>query len=170
MNQRLQRAESVSSREERRARGKSRRRAAPRHSHGDWRPASDRPDPIDLLQEQDKDRIRRLLPMKYGRMAESPLAFLRGSAVVMAADLANTSVSAIDTVLCGDAYLSNFGVFATPERHLAFDINDFDETYPGPTASGEFDVYWRQLKDMKGSFAIEALDEEGLEAYVALCS
>jgi len=132
MKRKTRQAHTVPSRDERRARGKSRREAAPRRSHGDWHPASDRPNPIDLLQEQDEGRIRRLLPIKYGRMVESPFAFLRGSAVVMAADLTGTPVSEIDTVLCGDAHLANFGVFATPERHLAFDINDFDETYPGP--------------------------------------
>ena len=125
-------AHTFSNRDARRARGKLRREAAPRRSHGDWYPANHRPNPIDALREQDEGRIQRLLPIKYGRMVESPFAFLRGSAVVMAADLAGTPVSAIDTVLCGDAHLANFGVFATPERHLAFDINDFDETYPGP--------------------------------------
>ncbi len=105
---------------------------APRISHGEWAPATDRPDPLSLLQEQDKGRLQRLLPIKYGRMLESPFAFLRGSAVVMAADLAATPVTGMDVILCGDAHLSNFGIFATPERDLAFDINDFDEAYPGP--------------------------------------
>jgi uncharacterized protein (DUF2252 family) len=113
-------------------RGKTLRKEIPLQSHGDWKPAADRPDPIDLLQAQDKGRLLRLLPIKYGRMLESPFAFLRGSAVVMAADLANTPVTGIKSILCGDAHLSNFGVFATPERRLVFDINDFDETYPGP--------------------------------------
>jgi uncharacterized protein (DUF2252 family) len=132
MNKIEQNAGVIATRSARADRGKSRRRAAPRRSPGDWKPAGDRADPIDLLQEQDESRIQRLLPIKYGRMVESPFAFLRGSAVVMAADLSDTPVSAIDTLLCGDAHLSNFGVFATPERQLAFDINDFDETYPGP--------------------------------------
>ena len=116
--------------------GKEKRRAlreqAPRSSHGEWRPAENRPDPISLLQAQDKGRIKYLLPIKYGRMLESPFAFLRGSAVVMASDLAGTPTTGIQTMLCGDAHLSNFGVFASPERRLIFDINDFDETYPGP--------------------------------------
>lgn len=112
--------------------GKSLRAHTPRRSHGDWSPAPDRPDPISLLQAQDKTRIQHLVPIKYGRMLESPFAFLRGSATVMAADLAGTPVSGIDAILCGDAHLSNFGVFATPERQLVFDINDFDEVYPGP--------------------------------------
>jgi uncharacterized protein (DUF2252 family) len=105
---------------------------APRSSHGEWSPAPDRPDPLDLLQAQDEGRLQHLLPIKYGRMLESPFAFLRGSAVVMAADLAPTPRTGLEVVLCGDAHLSNFGVFATPERKLVFDINDFDETYPGP--------------------------------------
>jgi uncharacterized protein (DUF2252 family) len=112
--------------------GKNLRKQVPRSSHGDWIPAPDRPDPIGLLQAQDEGRLEHLLPIKYGRMLESPFAFLRGSAVVMAADLASTPSTGIDAVLCGDAHLSNFGIFATPERKLVFDINDFDETYPGP--------------------------------------
>jgi uncharacterized protein (DUF2252 family) len=118
--------------EERAALGKSLRKQVPRSSHGDWTPAADRPDPISLLQAQDAGRLQHLLPIKYGRMLDSPFAFLRGSAVVMASDLAKTPTTSLDVVLCGDAHLSNFGVFATPERNLVFDINDFDETYPGP--------------------------------------
>ncbi len=118
--------------EERRKSGKTRRDQAALSSHGEWQPAPDRPDPIQLLQAQDEGRVELLLPIKYGRMLESPFAFFRGSAVLMAADLANTPVSGIDVVLCGDAHLSNFGVFATPERRLVFDLNDFDEVYPGP--------------------------------------
>ncbi len=112
--------------------GKSLRNETPRSSHGDWTPAPDRPDPLSLLQAQDEGRLQHLLPIKYGRMLASPFAFLRGSAVVMASDLAKTPVTGLDVVLCGDAHLSNFGVFATPERKLVFDVNDFDETYPGP--------------------------------------
>ena len=118
--------------EERVALGKSQRKQVPRSSHGDWAPSPDRPDPISLLQAQDEGRLGRLLPIKYGRMLASPFAFLRGSAVVMASDLAASPVSGSQVVLCGDAHLSNFGVFATPERNLVFDINDFDEAYPGP--------------------------------------
>jgi uncharacterized protein (DUF2252 family) len=112
--------------------GRSFRKQVPRSSHGDWTPAANRPNPISLLQEQDKGRLQQLLPIKYGRMVASPFAFLRGSAVVMASDLAASPVSGLQVVLCGDAHLSNFGIFATPERNLVFDINDFDETYPGP--------------------------------------
>ncbi len=120
------------SRSERRKMGKALRQQVPRPSHGDWKPAPDRPDPISLLQEQDKTRLQQLVPIKYGRMLESPFAFFRGSAVVMASDLADTPVSGIQSILCGDAHLSNFGIFASPERQMVFDINDFDETYPGP--------------------------------------
>jgi uncharacterized protein (DUF2252 family) len=120
------------SRSERKAMGRALRKRAPRGSHGDWAPAPDRPDPIGLLQAQDEGRLEYLLPIKYGRMLESPFAFLRGSAAVMAADLATTPTTGIEAMLCGDAHLSNFGVFATPERQLVFDINDFDETFPGP--------------------------------------
>jgi len=118
--------------EERALIGKSLRKQVPRSSQGDWTPAPDRPDPLNLLQEQDKGRLQYLLPIKYGRMLASSFAFLRGSAVVMAADLAASPVSGLQVDLCGDAHLSNFGIFATPERNLVFDINDFDETYPGP--------------------------------------
>ena len=120
------------SRKERRKMGKSLREGAALSSHAQWVPPADRPDPISLLQAQDEGRLQHLLPIKYGRMVASPFAFLRGSAVVMAADLAHTPVSGIEAVLCGDAHLSNFGVFATPERKLVFDLNDFDEAYPGP--------------------------------------
>ena len=113
-------------------RGKEYRKLSPRSAHGEWVPAPDRPDPISLLQAQDAGRIQHLLPIKYGRMVESPFAFLRGSAVVMASDLSTTPTTGLDVILCGDAHLSNFGVFATPERNLVFDINDFDEAYPGP--------------------------------------
>jgi uncharacterized protein (DUF2252 family) len=112
--------------------GKNLRKHVPRRSHGEWSPAQERPDPLSLLQEEDKGRLQHLLPIKYGRMLASPFAFLRGSAVVMAADLAATPVTGLEVVLCGDAHLSNFGIFATPERNLVFDINDFDEAYPGP--------------------------------------
>jgi len=112
--------------------GKSLRKKAPRKSHGDWRPVPDRPDPLSLLHAQDEDRLEHLLPIKYGRMMASPFAFLRGSAVVMAADLAQSPVSGLQVILCGDAHLSNFGIFASPERRLIFDLNDFDETHPGP--------------------------------------
>ena len=117
---------------ERKQMNKALRERVPRSSHGEWSPAADRADPISLLQGQDEGRLQQLLPIKYGRMLESPFAFLRGSAVVMAADLAPSPVTGLEAVLCGDAHLSNFGIFASPERRLVFDINDFDEAYPGP--------------------------------------
>jgi uncharacterized protein (DUF2252 family) len=112
--------------------GKTLRKEVPRRSHREWQLAPDRPDPISLLQAQDQGRLEKLLPIKYGRMLESPFTFFRGSAVLMAADLAGTPTTGIDVILCGDAHLSNFGLFASPERRLVFDINDFDEVYPGP--------------------------------------
>jgi len=119
-------------RQERYQYGNTLRQIAPRSTHGDWQPAADRSIPLDLLQAQDEGRLQRLLPIKYGRMLASPFAFLRGSAVVMAADLAHTPTSSLQVILCGDAHLSNFGLFASPERRLVFDLNDFDEAFPGP--------------------------------------
>ena len=118
--------------EERVARGKVARQNAPRTTHGAWEPASDRPDPIALLEEQAESRVPELVPIRYGRMLDSPFAFYRGAALVMAADLAATPRSGINVQLCGDAHLSNFGLFGSPERQILFDINDFDETLPGP--------------------------------------
>jgi len=123
---------STATRAERYAAGKALRSKAPRTSHGAWASASDRPDPISLLEESNCTRVPELVPIRYGRMSLSPFAFLRGSAGVMASDLANTPVSGIKVQICGDAHLSNFGFFATPERNLVFDVNDFDETLPGP--------------------------------------
>ena len=95
-------------------------------------PASGRPDPVELLQEQAKTRVPELVPIRYGRMLVSPFAFYRGAAKIMANDLATTPQSGLTVQCCGDAHLSNFGVFASPERRLVFDVNDFDETLPGP--------------------------------------
>ncbi len=120
------------SRPERKKIGKAIRQEVSFSSHGQWIPAADRPDPLSLLRIQDQGRLERLLPIKYGRMLTSPFTFYRGSAVVMAADLASTPVTGIEAVLCGDAHLSNFGVFATPERRMVFDVNDFDEAFKGP--------------------------------------
>jgi len=128
------------------ARGRAARREAPRSEHGRWEPAPDRPDPVALLEEQAASRVAELVPIRYGRMLVSPFTFYRGAAAIMAADLAPTPVSGITVQLCGDAHLSNFGVFGTPERQLIFDINDFDETLPGPW---EWDV-----KRMAASFEV----------------
>jgi hypothetical protein len=108
---------------QRHERGRAARRLVPRGSHAQWAPMSDRPDPVDLLEAQAKDRIQELLPIRYGRMMASPFAFLRGSTIVMANDLAGTPKSGIQAQLCGDAHLLNFGAYASPERSLLFDLN-----------------------------------------------
>src|ERR671916_2170380 len=113
-------------------RGRAARRVAPRGSHAEWAPAPDRPDPVDLLEAQAKNRLSDLLPIRYTRMMASPFAFMRGSAIVMANDLVSTPRTGIRAQLCGDAHLLNFGAYASPERALLFDVNDFDETLPGP--------------------------------------
>jgi uncharacterized protein (DUF2252 family) len=118
--------------EQRAARGKAARAAAPRSAHARWRQPSDRPDPVAVLERQSLDRVPGLVPVRHERMAVSPFTFYRGAAAIMAADLAATPVSGVTVQLCGDAHMSNFGVFGTPERRLIFDVNDFDETYPGP--------------------------------------
>jgi uncharacterized protein (DUF2252 family) len=118
--------------DERAARGRAERDAVPRSSHGEFAPAADRPDPIDLLERQAESRIAELVPIRYGRMLVSPFAFYRGAAAIMASDLAAGPRTDLKAQLCGDAHAANFGVFASPERRLVFDINDFDETSPGP--------------------------------------
>jgi uncharacterized protein (DUF2252 family) len=112
--------------------GKSLRKTTPRSSHAAWEPRPDRPDPMTLLEEQALERVPELVPMRYGRMSASPFAFYRGAAYLMAADLAGSPQTGIRVQLCGDAHLGNFGAFASPERQLLFDLNDFDETLPGP--------------------------------------
>ena len=133
-------------RAERQARGKAARAEVPRSSHSEYEPAASRPDPIGLLEEQAVTRVPELVPIRYGRMLVSPFAFYRGGALLMASDLAGTPRSGLTAQICGDAHLSNFGVFASPERRLLFDINDFDETLPGPW---EWDV-----KRLTASFAV----------------
>ena len=120
------------SRATRAQRGRSARSAAPRRAHGEWSPAPDRPDPVRILSDQAKSRLQELVPLRNERMSESPFAFFRGSAAVMASDLATTPASGLRVQLCGDAHLSNFGGYAAPDRTLVFDLNDFDETLPGP--------------------------------------
>ncbi len=104
----------------------------PRSSHSEWAPASERRDPVELLSEQASTRVAELVPIRHGRMLVSPFSYFRGAALPMTADLAATPSSGLDVQLCGDAHLSNFGIFGSPERHLVFDVNDFDETAPGP--------------------------------------
>ena len=118
--------------EERMSIGRALRKRVPRSSHGSWSEQKNRPDPIALLDEQNKVRLQGLVPIRWGRMLESPFVFMRASALVMATDLASTSNSGIRVQACGDSHLLNFGAFATPERNLIFDINDFDETLPAP--------------------------------------
>ena len=135
---------------ERAERGKAARAEVPRASHADWAPAPGRPDPIELLEQQAATRVPELLPIRYGRMLVSPFTFFRGGALIMASDLAPTPRSGLQVQLCGDAHLSNFGVFGTPERNLVFSINDFDETHPGPW---EWD-----LKRLTASLAVAGRD------------
>jgi uncharacterized protein (DUF2252 family) len=132
--------------DERRERGKEARNRTPPSSHNRWAPATDRPDPVGLLQEQNRTREPDLVPVRHGRMLVSPFTFYRGTAKIMAADLAGTPTAGLQVQLCGDAHLSNFGLFASPERRLLFDLNDFDETLPGPF---EYDV-----KRLAASFTI----------------
>jgi uncharacterized protein (DUF2252 family) len=136
--------------EEWRLRGREQRSEAPRSSHAQWAPPADRPDPIAILEEQARNRVRDLIPIRYGRMAASPFAYFRGAAAPMAWDLAHTPTTSIRVQACGDAHLLNFGMFAAPDRRLVFDVNDFDETLPAP-----FD--W-DVKRLAASFAVAARD------------
>ena len=117
---------------ERAARGKAARASVPRTSHAVFEPAADRPDPVALLEEQAATRVPELVPIRWGRMLVSPFTYYRGAALPMASDLATTPVSGLPVQACGDAHLSNFGIFGSAERRLVFDVNDFDETLPGP--------------------------------------
>jgi uncharacterized protein (DUF2252 family) len=132
--------------DERLSLGRTARDSTPPSSHAGWSPAADRPDPVGLLEQQDRTREPDLVPVRHGRMMVSPFTFYRGAAKIMAVDLKDTPVADLRAQLCGDAHLSNFGMFASPERRLMFDLNDFDETLPGPF---EYDV-----KRMAASFLI----------------
>ncbi len=136
--------------EERVALGKAARAAAPRASHEVWQASPARTDPVSLLEGQAESRVQELVPIRYGRMLVSPFTFYRGAALIMASDLATTPRSGLQVQACGDAHLSNFGVFASAERNLVFDVNDFDETLPGPW---EWDV-----KRLAASLAIAGRD------------
>ena len=136
--------------DERIARGKAARAEVPRSRHAEYEAPHDRADPVDLLEDQARTRVPELVPIRYGRMLVSPFTFYRGAAKIMAHDLAGTPRSGLSVQCCGDAHLSNFGVFASPERRLVFDINDFDETLPGPW---EWDV-----KRLAASMIIGARD------------
>ncbi len=137
------------SRADRVARGKDARAVAPLESHAEFAPAGSR-DPVGLLLGQAESRVPELVPVRHGRMLVSPFTFYRGAALPMAADLATTPASGLRVQLCGDAHLSNFGAFASPERRLVFDVNDFDETLPGPF---EWDV-----KRLAASLAVAGRD------------
>ena len=126
------REDAILSPDERRAKGQELRDVVPRWKQGDWKPPKDRRDPVDLLVESNEGRLADLVPIRFGRMLQSPFAFYRGSAAIMAADLASTPVSGPRVQACGDAHLMNFGGFATPERQVIFDVNDLDETLPAP--------------------------------------
>ena len=137
------------SRRDRQGAGRALRETCPREDHAGWTPPARRADPVGLLAESSKGRVERLVPIRYGRMVASPFAFFRGSASIMASDLAATPSTGYTVQSCGDCHLLNFGAFATPERRIIFDINDFDETYPAPW---EWD-----LKRLAASFAIASL-------------
>src|ERR1700760_3786389 len=136
--------------DERLNQGRTARDGIPPSGHAGWSPAADRPDPVGLLEQQDRTREPDLVPVRHGRMMVSPFTFYRGAAKIMAGDLGDTPAPGLRVQLCGDAHLSNFGMFASPERRLLFDLNDFDETLPGPF---EFDV-----KRMAASFLIAGRD------------
>jgi uncharacterized protein (DUF2252 family) len=138
------------SRDDRIAAGKALRERVPRQSHAGWRPPINRQDPIDILKKSNQDRLAQLIPIRYGRMLPSPFTFLRGSAGLMASDLSATPTTGLKVQACGDCHLLNFGLFATPERNLIFDINDFDETLPAPW---EWDV-----KRLAASFVVAVRD------------
>ena len=136
--------------ETRMAEGRAERESVPLEAHGEWAAADGRPDPIAILEEQNATRVPELVPIRHGRMIVSPFTFYRGSAAIMAADLAQTPNTGLRVQCCGDAHLSNFGVFAAPDRRLVFDLNDFDETLPAPF---EWDV-----KRLVASFVVAARD------------
>jgi uncharacterized protein (DUF2252 family) len=142
--------------EERSEAGKRARAEVPRSSHGEWAPAPGRPDPVDLLLEQDATRVPELVPIRHGRMSESAFTFFRGGALLMASDLAPHPRTSLTVQLCGDAHLSNFGIYAAADRRLVFSINDFDETLPGPF---EWDV-----KRLAASLAVAGRSREFSDA------
>lgn len=138
------------SREELYAQGKRLREACPRESHAAWRPRADRPDPLELMLQSNQGRMPQLVPIRHGRMLQSPFTFYRGAALNMAADLSRTPSSGIQVQACGDCHLMNFGAYATPERRVVFGINDLDETLPAPW---EWDV-----KRLAASFVLACRD------------
>ena len=144
--------------QDRYAAGKELRQSCPRESHAKWKPPANRPDPVDLVLSSEKGRLPDLLPLRHGRMARSPFTFYRGAALTMASDLSSTPNTGVYVQCCGDAHLSNFGGFATPERKIIFAINDLDETHPAPW---EWDV-----KRLTASFVV-ACQDKGMKDSVA---
>ena len=130
--------------------GRAEREAVPLEAHGEWAAPDDRPDPVGILEEQNATRVPELVPIRHGRMIVSPFTFYRGGAAIMAWDLSRTPTTGLRVQCCGDAHLSNFGVFAAPDRRVVFDLNDFDETLPAPF---EWDV-----KRLVASFVVAARD------------
>lgn len=153
--------EEKRTRPELQALGRSLRGRASRRGHAPWQPDPQRPDPVDILRSQEADRVEELVPIRYGRMAASPFAFFRGAAAVMARDLARTPVSGINVQACGDAHVDNFGVYASPERQLVFDINDFDETLPAPW---EYDIKRMAVSVLLAARDQQWGDEAGMES------
>ncbi len=151
-HKRIPQLEKAVSPEERRAEGKAIRKKVPRSSHGEWSPPSDRPDPVDVITSQDTGRVQWLVPIRHGRMSDSPFAFYRGAAKIMAADLSHTPKTGLKTQICGDGHLANFGSYGSPDRRQVFDVNDFDETLPGPW---EWD-----LKRLAASVVLAGRDNE----------
>ena len=150
--------------DDRAAAGKALRDKLAREQHGRWKPSKDRPNPIDILHRSDAGRVKELVPIRYGRMLQSPFAFYRGSAGVMAADLARMPSTGLNVQACGDCHLANFGGFATPERHIIFDINDFDETSPAPW---EWDVKRLVASVMLAARSIGLSDATGRDCAMA---
>jgi uncharacterized protein (DUF2252 family) len=144
--------------------GKALRDKLAREQHGRWRPSKDRPSPIDILHKSDAGRVKELVPIRYGRMLQSPFAFYRGAAGVMAADLARMPNTGLNVQACGDCHLANFGGFATPERHIIFDINDFDETSVAPW---EWDVKRLCASVMLAARSIGLSDATGRDCAIA---
>jgi uncharacterized protein (DUF2252 family) len=138
--------------QDRKAKGKAIRKKVPRSSHAEWSPPADRQDPVDVITSQDTNRVQWLVPIRHGRMSESPFAFYRGAAKIMAADLSHTPRTGLTTQICGDGHLANFGSYASPDRRQVFDVNDFDETLPGPW---EWD-----LKRLAASVVLAGRDNE----------
>ena len=130
--------------------GRAEREAVPLEAHSEWTAPDGRPDPVAILEEQNATRVPDLVPIRHGRMIVSPFTFYRGGAAIMAWDLSKTPTTGLRVQCCGDAHLSNFGVFAAPDRRLVFDLNDFDETLPAPF---EWDV-----KRLAASFVVAARD------------